>query len=279
MKFKPFLRLSAMTLTLLSGAGLAQDSTYHPALTDNFNLYVGVFRSENILKLGAGAGAVQGTEIDFNQAARVDKSNTIGNVELAWKFGKGRKWQVAGQYFSTKASGDAILEEDVEWQDVLFPEGSFVEAGVQLDIIRLFVGRSLIKNERQNLGIGLGIHDLDVSAYVGGEARVIVDSTGYIRRDANLTQPLPNLGAWYDYSPARRWLVHARADWIGASIDEYDGSLWNVNVGINFQPWRNVGLDLSYEFFRLNGNVDRKSWYGGLEMRYSGPVFSLTANW
>ena len=231
------------------------------------------------MPLGAEGHELEGKEINFNQSVGVDKSNIIGNLELSWKFGKGRKWHIAGQYFSNNASGDATLKEDVEWQDVTFPKGSFVEAGVQFDIIRVFVGRSFIKNERQNFGVGLGIHDLDVSAYIGGEGLIGAESTGYQRYDAKFNQPLPNLGAWYDYSPARKWLIHTRVDWIGADIDEYDGSLWNVNVGVNYQPWRNVGLDLSYEFFRLNGNVDKSSWYGGLKMSYSGPVLSVTANW
>ena len=154
-----------------------------------------------------------------------------------------------------------------------------MEASIQLNITRVFVGHSFIKNEQQNFGIGLGIHDLDVSAYVSGEALNGSENTGYRKYDAKFNQPLPNLGAWYDYSPARKWLIHTRMDWIGADIDEYDGSLWNVNVGINYQPWRNVGFDLSYEFFRLDGNVDKSSWYGGLKLSYSGPVLSVTANW
>jgi hypothetical protein len=278
-KNNPILYLSVIALSSLSGTIHAQDSAYHPALVDNFNLSVGAFRSDHAFNLNAGVRDVPDERIDFNESVGVDENSTIGNLELSWNFGKGRKWIISGQYFSNDANGDATLKEDVVWQDYIFPKGSFVEAGVHLDIIRIFVGRSLIKNERQNLGVGLGIHDLDLSAYIDGEALVGVESTGYRRYDAKFNQPLPNLGVWYDYSPARKWLLHTRLDWIGAKIDEYDGSLWNANIGIIYQPWRNVGFDISYEYFRLDGNVDKSSWYGGLEWSYSGPVMSVTANW
>jgi hypothetical protein len=271
--------LFSLALASLSGASFAQDSAYHPSLNDNFTLSAGAFRSDNAFELSAGAREFIDRPIDFNQSVGVDKSAFIGNLELSWKFGKERKWQVSGQYFSNSAGGDATLTEDIEWQEIIFPKGSFVEAGLNLDIIRVFVGRSFIKSERQNFGAGLGIHDLDLSAYVGGEAGTSVENTGYIRGDAKFNQPLPNIGVWYDYSPARKWLLHARVDWIGADIDEYDGSMWNINFGINFQPWRNVGFDFSYELFRLDGNIDKNSWYGGLEVSYSGPVMSVTANW
>ena len=58
-----------------------------------------------------------------------------------------------------------------------------------------------------------------------------------------------------------------------------DGDMWNANLGVNFQAWRHVGFDLSYQYFNLNVNVDKGSWRGGVDMTYSGPVISVTANW
>ncbi len=71
-------------------------------------------------------------------------------------------------------------------------------------------------------------------------------TTGYQRGDANASQILPNVGVWYTFSPASRWLLHGRVDWISADIGKYDGTLWNTNLGVNFQAWRHVGFDLSY---------------------------------
>jgi hypothetical protein len=47
----------------------------------------------------------------------------------------------------------------------------------------------------------------------------------------------------------------------------------------NFQAWRHVGFDLSYEYFDLSLDVDKGDWQGGAEMSYSGPIISVTANW
>ena len=271
--------MSAILMASISGVVAAQDSGYHPNLSDNFTLSVGAFRSDSALKLEAGGVDIDSDEIDFGKSVGVDKSNTIANFELRWKFGSSRKWALAGQYFSNNAKGDATLKEDVEWQDLIFREGTFVEGGVKFEMIRAFVGRSFVKTEQHDFGVGVGIHNLDVSAFLGGEIIINDETTGYQSADAGASQILPNIGAWYAFSPASRWLIHGRVDWISANIGDYDGTLWNTSLGVNFQAWRHVGFDLSYQYFNLNLNVDKGDWRGGVDMTYSGPVVSVTVHW
>ena len=167
----------------------------------------------------------------------------------------------------------------VEWQDLTFRAGTFVEGNVSFDVIRVFIGRSLFKNEQNDFGIGAGLHNLDLKATLGGEIKIDDETTDYQSASASASQPLPNLGAWYLYSPARKWLIHGRVDWISANIDKYDGTLWNTSIGVNYQAFRHVGFDLSYQYFNLNANVDDPDWRGGVDMTYSGPVIAVIANW
>lgn len=260
---------------------MAQDFDYHPALSDNFMFAIGAFRSNNSFTLEAkGLGTdINDESIDFDDAIGVSEHSTLANVQLRWKFGKGRKWSIWGQYFSNDAKGKATLTKDVEWQDEIFKEGTFVEGGVEIEIARLFLGRSLIKNERNDFGIGAGLHNLDLAAYIGGEVIVEEVQTEYRRAKASNSQPLPNIGTWYNFSPARRWLLHGRIDWISADIGNYDGSMWNVNFGANYQAFDHVGFDLSYQYFNLNLNVDKSDWRGGVDLTYSGPMLAMTVNW
>ena len=274
-----FLCLSAIMLTSVSGTALAQDSDYHPAMSDNFMFTVGAFRSDNTFKIRALEGEIGEDDVDFGKSVGVDQSNTIGNIQLRWKFGRERKWSISGQYFSNNATGDATLEEDVEFDGINFQEGTFVEAGVKLEIVRLFLGRSFVHNEQHDFGVGVGIHNLDLSAFIGGEILADDETTGYERADVGGSQILPNIGTWYNFSPASRWLLHGRVDWISANIGDYDGTMWNANLGVNFQAWRHVGFDLSYQYFNINLNVDKSDWRGGVDMTYSGPVLGVTATW
>jgi opacity protein-like surface antigen len=282
MKNSLFLCTFALLLVSASGSILAQDQDYdfHPALSDNFVLGVGAFRSDSAFKISfSGDGASIPPDIDFGDSVGVDKTNILFNAQLRWKFGKKRKWSLSGQYFENDATGNATLTKDVEWGGLIFREGTFVEGGVDIAIARLFLGYSIVKKPQHDFGVGAGIHNLDISAFIGGEIRIDDETTGYQRADAGASQPLPNIGAWYNFSPAKRWLLHGRVDWISANIDVYDGTMWNFNAGVNFQAWRHVGFDLSYQYFNIDIGVDDGDWIGRADMRYSGPVVSMTFNW
>ncbi len=258
----------------------AQDYAYHPALSDRFTASLGAMRSSDSFKIGADElEGERSTRIDFGDVLGVDKHSTFFNGQLRWKYGKNRRWSVWGQYFSNNAKGNETLTEDIEWDDVIFREGSYVEAGVKLSVARLFFGYSLFKNDRNDFGIGAGIHNLDLSAYIEGEINTSEGTTGQQRAEVGASQILPNVGTWYNFSPARRWLLHARLDWIGASIGDYDGNMWNATAGVNFQAFRHVGFDLYWQYFNMNVNVNKADWRGGVDLTYSGPVFAITANW
>lgn len=273
--------LSVTPALVFSGTVLAEDYEYHPALSDNFTLMLGAFKSDNSFRISADGTITDeiGDIVDFGDSVGVDQSSTLLNGQLRWQFGKNRKWSLWGQYFSNDATGEAVLKEDVEWQDVIFREGTFVGAGVDMAVTRVFIGRSFIKNQQHDFGVGIGLHNLDLNVFIEGDISINDESTEFFRGDVSKSQPLPNVGGWYNYSPARKWLVHGRLDWISANIGDYNGTLWNTSLGINYQAFRHFGFDLSYQYFNLNLAVDNSDWTGDVDMRYSGPVLAVTTTW
>lgn len=279
MKYRLGLYLSILILTVAPGAVLAQDYDYHPALSDSFNAYLGWMRSANSFDLESDSISGKGDDIDFDDSLDVSDHSTFFNGQLRWKFGNEGKWSLWGQYFSNNAKGRAELEEDIEWNDLTFQKGTFVESSVKLSVTRAFFGRSFLKNEQHDFGLGIGIHNLDISAYIQGEAKINDETTGVRRGDVGANQILPNVGGWYFYSPARNWLLHGRVDWISANIGDYDGGLWNASAGVSYQAWRHVGFDLSWQYFDLHLKVDSDDWKGRTKMTYSGPVLALVFGW
>lgn len=275
------LGLTTLVLVSLTAPASAQDYDYHPALSDNFTATIGWMRSSNSFKAEAEGTDIDddGDYIDFDDSLGVDDHSTLWNGQLRWKFGKERKWSLFGQYFSNKADGEAVLTEDIEWDGDIFREGSTVGAGVKMEIARLFVGRSWIKNAQHDFGVGVGIHNLDIELYIEGLVAVNDEEPEYTYDDVGGSQVLPNIGAWYNFSPAKRWLLHARVDWISADIGDYDGTLWNTTLGVNFQAWRHVGFDLYWQYFNLNGGAEKDDWRGRLDLTYSGPVVAVTFAW
>ena len=177
--------LSAMILSSAPGTLPAQDYDYHPALSDRFYASFGAFRSNNAFKAKAdnpGAdNSLPGDDVDFGKSLHVSEHSTLFDLNLRWTFGKKKKWFLAGQYFSNDATGETVLTEDIEWDGLTFREGTFVGAGIDLAVTRLFIGRSFIKNEQNDFGAGIGLHNLDLETFIEGEIKVDDETTEFQR--------------------------------------------------------------------------------------------------
>jgi hypothetical protein len=172
-----------------------------------------------------------------------------------------------------------VLSEDVEWEDVVFKEGTFASAGVELDVARLFLGRIFSSGPQHEFGAGLGLHWLEIKAYVEGRIKTDLGDTEAYRGSVSAGAPLPNIGAWYTYSWSPKWAFVTRLDWLSASYDDYSGSLWNASAGVNWAVFEHFGVTAAWNFFKLDVDVDKSDWQGSAETSQNGPFLALTAYW
>ncbi len=265
-----------LTTLFLSSASAQTSDDYHPFLSDKFNLEVGVF-SPRIDFTARVDGSHPDEEVDFDEALNLDDSQSAASINFRWRFGK--KWSFWGQAWTTNNSGKVVLEEDVEWEDVVFKKGTFAKSGVELDVVRAFFGREFNLGPQHELGVGLGLHWMSLDTFLEGEIIINDNTTDFHRAAVSAEFPLPNIGAWYMYSWSPKWMVQARADWLSATIGDYSGSLWDVQAGINYQAFKNIGFGLYYKGFLLDVDIDKSDWHGRADLTQHGPLLTVSATW
>jgi hypothetical protein len=269
--------ITTFLLTSLSGPVAAQSADdYHPFMSDKFNLQVGVFWPQVDFTAQAD-GSLPEEEIDFDEAFNLKGNTTAAAIDFRWRFGK--KWSFWGQYWSFDRTGKATLEEDYNWQDVVFKQGTFAKAGANLEVARMFFGREFDLAPQHEFGLGLGLHWMSLDTFIEGEIIIDEDTTGFHRADASADVPLPNLGAWYRYSWSPKWMLEARGDWLSVDIGDYSGSLWDVQAGIYYQAFKNIGFGLFYKSFLLDVDIDKNDWHGSADFTQDGPLFTVTGTW
>lgn len=274
-------RISAFSLALALGlpaiVAQADDSEpLHPQLTDRFYASIGAFVLDKELRIGLN-GRDANDLVDFSDRWRFGSSETSIAGEFRWQFGE--KWSLSGQYFESSDEARATLDEDVYWGDYIFREGTFAAAGVGMTVARAFAGRNFSAGPRHEFGLGAGVHWIELEAFIEGEAFINDEASGVRRESADVSGPLPNLGAWFDYALSPRWLVRTQFDWLDVSFDKYSGGLINASAGIDYQATDHFGLSLAYQYFNLDVTVDDTDWRGAVEIQYSGPFFAATFNW
>jgi len=255
-----------------------ETSDVHPYMTEKFFLDLGVFFPDRELRIRVnGTNPVDQRDIDFEDELNLKKSEETFDIEFGWRFGK--KWSVLTQYFASSGATGVALEEDVEWEDVIFEQGSNVVAGQDFSLIRVFFGRDFATSERHDAGVGLGFHWLEIGAFIEGTAIITGGGASFTRESVRVAAPLPNIGAWYRYSWDPKWAVRARYDWFSASVGEYDGTMTNASIGFNYQMSENFGIGLNYNDFELDVGINKSDWNGSLRTSYKGMFVYLSANW
>jgi hypothetical protein len=277
------IRFCTLFVLLLSFAANGQEHTaVHPYLSSKYFASVGLFRPDQSLRLGLD-GSVDLPDsgpspfVDFSQSFGISNTDESFSAEIGWRFGS--TWQLRGQYFRVDNSSRATLEQDIEWGDYDFNAGTSVAVGTDMQITRLFFGRTFRSSESRELGLGIGAHVLDLEAYIRGSASIDGVDVGFRNERASVAQPLPNIGIWYMYAFNSNWAANLRFDWLAANVGKYDGHIINSSAWVGYAIGEHVGLSLAYNFFEIELGIDNSNWQGRANVRFNGPYISLTAYW
>ena len=250
----------------------------HLYLTEKFFVDLGAyFLNREVQFRVNGTLDAPNDNIDFGREFELGESEQIFSLNFGWRFGE--KWELGTQYFDASNGGGAVLEEDVEWGDVVFEQGSNVSAGTDFSILRIFFGRNFESSERQRFGVGAGIHWLELGAFIEGNAIVAGGANMFRRESVSASAPLPNFGVWYMYSMSPKWAFKGRADWLDVDVGEIGGSLLNISIGVNYRISEHAGVGLNYNSLELDASVKKTNWRGGVNFTYEGLYADLSIYW
>ncbi len=271
--------LLMLAIALAPGAAIADESSdVHPQLRSNWWIDVGSYYPTRKFTLSA-KGNLSGENIEheFDEKLGLDERDPLFEAQIGWQFGD--KWGVAAQYFNSSKDARRTLSEDVEWEDVVYEVGADVRAGTELSVTRLVFSRRFYDQGPHDFRLAIGLHLLDLSAYISGQANVGNMNSEFRKSENSVSAPLPNIGAWYRYSPSDKWLFSLRGDWLEASVDDVSGSIINLAAGVNYSILDNVGIGLGYQRFSLDAKLSESNWKGTADLTFEGPTLFISGYW
>jgi hypothetical protein len=66
---------------------------------------------------------------------------------------------------------------------------------------------------------------------------------------------------------------------MSANVGDYDGSLINTSLGVNYQMFENAGIGLSFNLFDLDVGVNNSGWKGRWNTSYEGLYTYVSFFW
>lgn len=248
----------------------------NPVIEKRYILHTGFFVTNKSVEMSVN-GSLPSNPIDFGETLGLSRQdNTFGFI-FDWRFSKQKEWYASLSYFKVNNTQEVTLEDQIKWNNTIYPVGVVLESGFRMDMYRLFFGRVISKGDRHELSAGLGLHTMNINSFVQASAFVGENFFAFdpkLKR-AKVLAPVPNIGLRYVYAPHYRWSFAARAEWFSLTIGDYSGTLWNLAPAIAFQINDYFGIGASYKYFKADLNINRPKWQGATNLLYQGPILSI----
>jgi hypothetical protein len=248
-------------------AGQQAGGTTHPALQDRWHFHLGIYTPivDTTARLN-GAGGLVGTEVSFEQDLGFTERNDMPAILASVRLGE--RWKIEAEYLSLRRDNSRALSGTINWGDNTYTVGTTVNSQFSSDIFRLSAGYSFVRDAQKEFGATLGLHATDFKMTIA--AAGIGGDTGEARRPCLL-------GFYGAYALTPKWLLSGRVDIFSLEYEEYDGSLTNVTVGVDYRFFRNFGLGAAYRYIDYDLGVTKPRYNGSINYRFSGPLLYLVS--
>jgi hypothetical protein len=181
-------------------------------------------------------------------------------------------------YFAFNRSATKTITEDIDFGDTTYTAGATVDANSKLAYYGVTYRYYFLKEERWELGGGLGIDALNMSAGLKISGTVGA-SSGSVKHDGSLTAPAPMVGLYADWEFQPRFYLRAQLQYLYINnIESYGGHISDDQIAVEWFPLHNYGIGAAYHYINLK--MTKTFTDGGeLEIDYTiqGPALYLTA--
>ena len=260
----------AMALGLASTGVAAQQS---PAL-DRVSLWLGGYYSNNDTDLSVhGRNAYSGIDgkLNFEDDLGLKKHSVDPRVRADFLLGDSQGFSFDYYQIHRNRSGDYDRPIPALGTDV----GAHIKGTVDYDF-----GSASYKwwfgHESDVFGVGLGAAYYKVDFGVLGTAHA-GDQAGSASASYDESAWAPMLTLGWRHAFGDQWRMYADVSGVKKNGGDLNGHIWNAALGVEWFPWRNVGLALEYSASRLHLNKAYRDATAKLDLKSDGPALYLRA--
>ena len=263
---------------LFFSAGLphaaAQDAQASP--WEKGAIQIGGFVTTFASELTFGAGGVGNAKIDGEDRLGLDSQLTVFRVDAMFRPGQSRRNQVDVGYAGYDRKGDISLSQALTIDGVTYPVGAQVKTVFNFDLIRATYSYAFLQNNRARVALGLSAYGIPL------RYNLTVNSHGgsSVVNGADAVVPFPTLALRSEFLLLPKLFLKASADGMYLAISDFEGSLVDANVGLEYRLWKHFGVGLGYNFTAAhvegkgtNSQYPAVNFVGAVDVRFSGLLF------
>src|SRR6202140_1221985 len=250
-----------------SGAPLPPHRHETPSpITDHFYIrgtfYDPQVRTHFRIDPSQAAPGMTGTPVNGENVLGLANRLRQGRVEFMFRLRERSKVRV--DYFEADRSGSKVLANDVVYGNQTFAAGQRTRTSLDWRQFDITYGYSLVRNDRFEVGTGLGIYFLQVDAI--GEVPAQKQ-----RQEVTAGTPFPALPLDLTWRISSRWAATARGAYLKATLSGFRGWDADIHEDIQYRWNPNFAIGLGYGAIRTSLSRKGGSFPGAFAMSISGP--------
>jgi hypothetical protein len=213
-----------------------------------------------------GASGRFGTVIDLEDDLGFETSKQINRLDFRYRFTP--KHSLKYSFFQLDRNARYVIDRTIVIGETEYMVNADIRAGFDYLTHSVSYGYSLRSDEQSDLDLLAGLY------YVKTGLSVLAVGTGEFE-DFDGAGPLPLVGLNYERTLSGKWSLAARGTVFKLDIDDYNGSLVDARLRVDYRITERFGLGLAYNWQRLNAGVKDDKARGDFDMTMSG--FELVA--
>ncbi len=238
-----------------------------PMALDRINLSLGGYyaSSDALVRVD---GDVRGSDVRLERDVGLARERTIGRLRLAVLAWDSQGFEIDG--YRLRRHGERSLSRALVYDDATYDVDARVRGDLDIDFASVAWRWWVAAGEHDVWGLGLGGGYYRLRGVLQGDARVNGEAT-YARTEdsADAWAPLLELGWRHAFSPRLR--LYADVAGVEKDWGPVTGHIYNAALGVEWFPWKHLGLGAEYGAQRIVVNVGRSDFHGHVRLDLDGP--------
>ena len=189
-----------------------------------------------------------GTSIDWEDDLDGETTDSMIRAGLEWRLARNHALQFS--WYAMNFDGDGSIDQDFQIDDTIFQVGARVKSDLDLDLYRFLYSYSFYRSDKVELRLSPGMYFAELDAKFKGSLTIKPGVSPGVSRTRTIKEsqfaPLPTVGFSADYKIFPRLTGTFRADYFYVSINDIEGSMAEVYIGLEYRVFDHVAIGTAY---------------------------------
>lgn len=245
----------------------AQAASINPSLDDTLQLRFGPFFADI-------DSSVRIAGNDFDLEDRLDDNKTTFAVFGRWRLTP--RFHINFGYSAVDRDETTTLAAGVPVGGINVPAGTTIQSKFETSTISAGIAYAFVKNATTEFGVDAGVAFTTVKDSV---RTTVPGAPTTILLEQDTSEPLPSIGVFVNHAFSEQWMLTGSFRWLGLEVGDLDADIYDAFAGIEFRPWKNIGLGAAYLYQDFDGKVTGGGTTVDINWTYKGPFGYVLIGW